>query len=316
MSIHDALVNVLRRYKQATRETFAQHPIARFLRNDARAALEEALGEYGRGLKIVGSAGAGNWATVPWLGVFDGTVTQSATQGYYVVYLFHSDAPIVHLSMNQGTTAIREEFGASAREIMRDRANLMRRRVSDLTGSITVERISLGSSQELPRDYEAAHMLGVMYELESMPPESVLRADLQEMVRIYRALTFRGGFEPSAEHSEEGGATLEESRRYRFHRRIERNPSASKLAKKFHGARCQACNFDFAARYGSIGEGYIEAHHLRPLSSLQEGIIVTYDSAVDFAVLCSNCDRMIHRWPDPADLEGFKAALESRQVRR
>jgi hypothetical protein len=68
---------------------------------------------------------------VPWISVFDPAITTSATRGYYVVYLFHAHEPIVHLSLNQGTTAVREEFGARAREILKDRADLMRKRVTE-----------------------------------------------------------------------------------------------------------------------------------------------------------------------------------------
>ena len=67
-----------------------------------------------------------------------------------------------------------------------------------------------------------------------------------------------------------------------------------------------SCQLDFAERYGPIGKGFIEAHHLKPLSSLTEGSTLTYDVAKDFAVLCPNCHRMIHRTPDPSDLKGFR----------
>jgi 5-methylcytosine-specific restriction enzyme A len=125
-------------------------------------------------------------------------------------------------------------------------------------------------------------------------------------VHAYRALTFRGGLDAAPELSEEvrddiGSpefASLVEIRRYRMHRRIERNPSAAKAAKQQHGVRCQACHFEFGETYGAIGHGFIEAHHLRPISQLQEGMAVEYDVASDFAVLCSNCHRMIHRTTD------------------
>jgi 5-methylcytosine-specific restriction protein A len=87
------------------------------------------------------------------------------------------------------------------------------------------------------------------------------------------------------------------------------NRTAAKQAKKFHGIRCQACNLDFEERYGAIGKGFIEAHHLKPIASLEEGVAVTYDVAADFAVLCANCHRMIHRSDDPSNLSLFRANL-------
>src|ERR1700730_7855878 len=81
------------------------------------------------------------------------------------------------------------------------------------------------------------------------------------------------------------------------------------MANKTNGTRRQACDFDFLKVYGQIGKGFIEAHHLRPIASLDLGIAVSYESAKDFAVLCANCHRMIHRWPDPADVIGFKGLI-------
>jgi predicted HNH restriction endonuclease len=56
-------------------------------------------------------------------------------------------------------------------------------------------------------------------------------------------------------------------------------------------------------------KGFIEAHHLKAITTLEEGVAVTYDIAADFAVLCSNCPRMIHRYADPSDLKSFRAAV-------
>jgi 5-methylcytosine-specific restriction protein A len=153
--------------------------------------------------------------------------------------------------------------------------------------------------------------------LDALPTEAALRTDLQNVVRAYRALTFRGGIEgdvePQAELEDEfkipAQATIIETRKYAFHRKIERNRTAAKQAKKFHGTRCQACDLDFEEPYGKIGKGFIEAHHLKPIASLEEGIAVTYGVAADFAVLCANCDRMIHRTDDPSNLILFRENL-------
>ena len=75
--------------------------------------------------------------------------------------------------------------------------------------------------------------------------------------------------------------------------------------------RCQACDLDFGERYGKIGKGFIEAHHFRPIGTLEEGIAVKYDVAVDFAVLCSNCHRMIHPFADPSDLMAFRRFINA-----
>jgi 5-methylcytosine-specific restriction enzyme A len=61
-------------------------------------------------------------------------------------------------------------------------------------------------------------------------------------------------------------------------------------------------------RYGAIGKGFIEAHHLRPIATLQEGV-----AAADSAVLCANFHRIIVicRSGDPSSLAQFRTSLMS-----
>ena len=65
----------------------------------------------------------------------------------------------------------------------------------------------------------------------------------------------------------------------------------------------------FEKMYGKIGSHYIDAHHLVPLSKLRVGVDYKYSIANDFAVLCANCHRMIHRSKNPSDLIAFKKSI-------
>lgn len=89
------------------------------------------------------------------------------------------------------------------------------------------------------------------------------------------------------ESFEEGG------KNQRFSNYYERNPKLRMAAIQYHGTKCMVCGFDFEEIYGERGAGYIEAHHLRPISSIEGKAKV--DPKTDMAVVCSNCHRMIHR---------------------
>ena len=54
---------------------------------------------------------------------------------------------------------------------------------------------------------------------------------------------------------------------------------------------CVGCDMDFGERYGERGSGFIECHHLKPLSTLKPNQRTKLD---DLALLCSNCHRMVH----------------------
>ena len=101
------------------------------------------------------------------------------------------------------------------------------------------------------------------------------------------------------------GLNLEGRACLRFHKQIERRPHLARLAKLHHGYVCQGCGFDFEGKYGALGHKYIEAHHLHPLGS-RLGIATLTDPARDFAVLCSNCHRMIHRSEHISDVKAFR----------
>ena len=78
---------------------------------------------------------------------------------------------------------------------------------------------------------------------------------------------------------------------------------------------CEACGLDFGKRYGKIGEGYIEVHHLTPIS--QTAGTHAGDPSKDLVPLCANCHAMIHRLmvsekKAGSDLEGMSALVKLR----
>jgi 5-methylcytosine-specific restriction enzyme A len=67
------------------------------------------------------------------------------------------------------------------------------------------------------------------------------------------------------------------------------------------------CDVRLEEVYGPVAKGYIEAHHLTPFASL-EGRPTELDPETDFAVVCANCHRMLHKGPPYAIVE-LKAML-------
>ncbi|WP_270939778.1 HNH endonuclease [Romboutsia lituseburensis] len=91
------------------------------------------------------------------------------------------------------------------------------------------------------------------------------------------------------------------------HMQIERNKKVIKNAKalfykKHKRLFCEICGFDFEKAYGKLGEGFIEAHHINPVSKMKDG---DETSIEDIMMVCSNCHSIIHRNID-IDLEDIK----------
>ena len=96
-------------------------------------------------------------------------------------------------------------------------------------------------------------------------------------------------------------AMRERSRKLVTAKKAEALKQSGKLA-------CEACEFNFAHRYGTRGAGFIECHHIRPLETLGDG---TPTKLSDLGLLCSNCHRMIHcsrPWLSVAELRALVQA--------
>ena len=94
----------------------------------------------------------------------------------------------------------------------------------------------------------------------------------------------------------------------KYHRKKERS---AKLVKAFKESltdySCSICDFSFEDTYGDLGEKYIEAHHIIPISSLKKK---TRISIKDFAPVCSNCHRMLHRKNPPISVEKLRTLIK------
>jgi 5-methylcytosine-specific restriction protein A len=96
--------------------------------------------------------------------------------------------------------------------------------------------------------------------------------------------------EADGEDAEEG-RVLTRQHRFRERNRVIVERRKAKALREQGSLHCEACSFDFGARYGERGSGFIECHHTRPVSTLKPGEKTRLE---DLALLCANCHRMIH----------------------
>jgi hypothetical protein len=105
------------------------------------------------------------------------------------------------------------------------------------------------------------------------------------------------------------GLEGEQRRRLVLHRKRERRLRAKKIDEtlRLQNGRlvCEVvnCGFDFRERYGELGKGYAQVHHLNPLRDIPAGGREV--SLEELAVVCANCHVMIHRGGDSRSLDGL-----------
>ncbi len=221
--------------------------------------------------------------------------------------------------MNQGTTAIFNEFGRSrGQEVLKRRARDMADRVPEFVKHFSEVPINLGSEAGLPAGYEAGHSFGRTYEAGALT-DDMLTEDLHKMLLAYEALVDRGGTMPSeVMQNEANGRDIEETRKYVLSQRIERSPKVRKAVLKVKPPICECCGLDPRRDYGFTGPSFetpLDVHHAAPLHGLSEGETRRYRVPDDFMVLCPTCHRMIHKIGEPSSLEKLKRMLRFKIAR-
>ncbi len=100
----------------------------------------------------------------------------------------------------------------------------------------------------------------------------------------------------------EGALTTIQANRYE---RDRRNRAA---AIAIHGTACKGCDLEMGTRYGSVATGFIEVHHVVPVSQLGAGYVI--DPVHDLVPLCPNCHAVVHRRTPPFSVVELRELIE------
>lgn len=196
--LRKAFTRITNEYVASTKETFTSHPIGNFFRSDIPAILLSTGLINSSEYVLKGSVGQGNWAAVPWFGIFDKQITTSATQGVYVVYLLAADGNTLYLTFNQGFTQLNSD--SSKKETIRLMRQNAERIVSQINarGFAADEDINLGDGLTgRPEFYQKGTIFYKAYHKGNIPPEAELQDDLRKMMEIYRE--YAGKQQPTVE---------------------------------------------------------------------------------------------------------------------
>jgi HNH endonuclease len=96
--------------------------------------------------------------------------------------------------------------------------------------------------------------------------------------------------------------------------RYERDRSARAACIGHWGTTCSACDMSFAEFYGEFGSGFIQVHHLVPLSSI--GKSYQLDPIRDLRPVCPNCHAMLHRQDPTMSIEELRGIIRRASTSR
>ena len=330
--IRDTLLKILTEFETARQnEKFKDHPLANFIRNDAKENFKLALGETAKDYIIDASPGKGNWVNNPWINIMDERVTTTAEDGYYPVYLFSEDQKTIVLELGQGEYQARKTFKKDTENILISRAAIMRSKVPSHTNRFKSNiSINLKKGDKVKERWISSAAFGKVYKINKIPEEKELVEDLEEILKLYQIIISKGGVVEGEfkkvyvdqDQDATGGET-------KIIKHIDKEIEIIKTDRNFiiglkknSDYTCQACGLKYEKIYGDYSKkkDFIEAHHIEPKFKVKEEAETNKKmsrSAKDFAMLCANCHRMIHRMMKKEEdrvisLDEFKERINSK----
>ena len=147
-------------------------------------------------IAVQGSDGTGLKTRIPWMRIHSASRSPSATEGWYLVFLFAFDGSAVYLSLNQGTTVPQgTQVKMRPPEILEARA-AWARQVLGQSAHVLVSTIDLRDTGPLAAAYERGNVGAIRYGRDAIPDEETLGEDVTRLVGLLATLYTTPG-EPS-----------------------------------------------------------------------------------------------------------------------
>lgn len=335
-NLAQAFGRLLNEYLNEKNNSFKNNDLGRFVRNELVEILNETMSLDEDKYYVSGSVGQGVWATIPWLCCFERSITTSATNGYYLVYLFKEDMSGFYLSLNQGYTYFREKYGTKeGRKKVSHTATLIRNMI-EVPEEYVLSSIDLGSTRDLAVGYEKGHIYGKYYDANKMPSDRELISDFRVLLEAYQKIvTFMNGrsvkefndyllLQDDLEFLDTDEERYQEvANKITYNKLIplfeipeeprppkstvvdeggkERYPRSAKEAADALIRANFTCEVDprhetFTSKV--TNNQYVEAHHFVGISQHNKFPEVDLDRVANIVCLCPNCHRKIHHGTD------------------
>jgi MrcB-like, N-terminal domain/Domain of unknown function (DUF3883) len=150
--------------------------------------------------KFQGSDGQGNILAAPWVAVFNRDITESASQGYYLVYLFSEDLKSLVLEIGFGATQFVKRYGSGKAlyGALNSAVNNMRINSSHLASINLQDTFQRTNADEILlthtgdrrlKTYEKCAIYSLKYNLENLPTDDILKKDYSEYLKLYDTMS-------------------------------------------------------------------------------------------------------------------------------
>ena len=127
-----------------------------------------------------------NYPIISYLAIMNKKETTSPQSGYYIVYLLSEDSSALYLTLNFGISKIKAMEGKTKRETI----SIISREYQQLISTKTYERgtIDLVTNNKAGKEYETSTIFFKKYDVNNVPSNEQLIADLEEVKQMYLEL--------------------------------------------------------------------------------------------------------------------------------
>lgn len=192
MSLQEKFQIITKGWVAATKEGFTNNPIANLLRKELKKEIEDIVSQFDFTYEVEASAGAGNWANVPWISILNPKITSTTQEGIYPVYLFKADGSGFYLSLHQGTTSPAKKWG---KKVAEERAEYIKKQLLKKIPGLErwgVKDINLKADTPLGKSYEKPSVIARYYSADSIPSDEIIKSDLHSLLKFYKEIEGMG----------------------------------------------------------------------------------------------------------------------------
>ena len=180
---------------RAGKTTKKDHPIHKLV-VDAVPEILKSWTPNASKYKFVGSDGQGNILRTPWFATLNLEITDSATKGYYMVYLLSSDLRTLVLEIGFGATQFEKQYGRGKKfsealgtaviNMRINSAHLIDKALTETKNRTNLAPVVLDESGDYNLgDYGKCAIYSLSYEIKNLPSEAGLKRDYLEYISLY-----------------------------------------------------------------------------------------------------------------------------------
>lgn len=173
---------VAQHYLTEKKNEFKENRLGTLVRKDIPEAIMTLLDP--EKFSVKGSIGQGRWAEIPWVCIYNKSISEKTTYGIDIAILFKADMTGFYITLNQGWTFFEKTYKPKkiAKEKIKQASYTLGKIINNL--EYKDDFIDLSSSEPLAVGYELGSIFNKYYDIKSLPTDQEFQRDIKEFTKM------------------------------------------------------------------------------------------------------------------------------------